>query len=176
MWWTHKGQVLAHKTAEVWRSEQSTLVSLLSPPCGLSPPSRRVPTFTQSWESVWKMAADSLTLRSAPSWQRRCVGEVRCGFFLTPPPPPFSPPFRPLTVSGKEPSVTAATGCVAGDDWIYPVLGGQCGPGAAQGSWLLKSSCGRLFTRRRHVSDWQRAEQSEYSECLAVSEAGNVES
>lgn len=171
MWSTHKGQVLAHKTAEVRRSEQSTLVSLLSPFCGLSSPSCRVPTFTQSWETAGKTAADSLTLGSTPSPQRRRVCEPRCGFCLTPP-----SSFRPLTASGKEPSVTAATGCVAGDDWIYPVLGGQCGPGAAQGSSLLKSSCGRLFTRCRHVSDLQGVEQGERSECLAVSEAGNVES
>lgn len=45
----------------------------------------------------------------------------------------------PLCPFGNVPSATAATGCVAEDDWIYPVVGVQCGTGAAVGSFQAEN-------------------------------------
>lgn len=99
-----------------------------------------LPTLTQSRETIQlrKTAAELLTLRSV--WECRS-NDMLAGwnplcslsFFLT----LFLSVFSslPLSSPGSGPSATAATSCVAEDDWIYPVAGVHCRPGATVGSF-----------------------------------------
>lgn len=101
-----------------------------------------------------------------------CLGKLRLwrvgktGLFV---PPCFSlflfffPPSLSVRF-GKLPGTTAATRCEAEDDWIYPVAGVHCRPGAAVGSFsrwkspfthpLSPHEVSRLFTwSQRHFTD-----------------------
>lgn len=130
VWSTHKGRALAHKALEARGTKQCTLVSL----AWLWPLTitHRLPTFTPSRETIQlrKTAAELLTVRSV--WEAvTCWQDKPLCAFLS-----FSLSSLSLSLSfWKSASTTAATRCVAEDDWIYPVVGVHCGPGAAVGSF-----------------------------------------
>lgn len=170
MWSTHKGQVFAHKTAEVWRSRQSTLVSLLSLSRGPFPPHTGCQLLHRVEKTSRKTAVESLTLRTVQSWESRCVGRLFVASFS---PSSFPPSvcfwktaqcnschwlcgWRWLDLSHAARSVQARSCCGILFTWTISLYA------------LLKSSCGWLCTWRRDITDRGTSQPCSFSSVLPI--------